>query len=152
MLQRNGIEIFGFLALANLTPPQGVPTMISSNLVEPGRKRAALVVLMQLASQFHEDFHGGVFRILPRRQSSSAKPENGRSVIVVKLAPSLGITCPSLSDRLRGFRCSGSTHPAWSQRFHNVVRTRQAKTYLRRPSSGTPKAFPGNALLFASAR
>src|SRR6266851_5376007 len=108
---------------------QHIPAMIGRHLVKPRGERPRRVVLHQLVLQFHEDFHRGVFGIFPRRQGTTAKPENRGRAIPVKLAPSLGVTRPGTGNRLRRFLYSRRAHPAWSQRFHRLVRAETRKYY-----------------------
>src|SRR5262249_49319241 len=122
-------HILGLFVLPNLAPPKDVPAVVGRDLIEPCRERSRGVVLRQVLLHFDEDVHGGVFGVLPRGQSFAAKPEHGRSVIPVKRPPSLGIPCPGFGDRLQRFRYSRRTHPAWSQRFHGLVRSHPLQNY-----------------------
>jgi hypothetical protein len=117
--------------------------MICRYLVQPRGKRSSLVVLVQFASQFHENFHGGIFGVFPRRQSPPAEPEYRRRIVVVQLAPGVGVTRPGTGYRLRRFRCSRRVHPAWFLRSHRLVRTRARKYYiLQIRTSILPRANP----------
>src|SRR6267143_1397969 len=129
VLQRNTIHVFGLFVLPDLPPTQHVPAMVCRHLIQPCRKRPALVVLAQLIPELHENFHGGVFRIFARRQSPSAKPENRRSVLPIELPPGLAISGLGPGDCFSRLDFTRGAHSAWSQRFHRLIRSKAPKTY-----------------------
>ncbi len=129
MLQRHIFHIARFLVLADFPPPQHIPAVVRRHLVKPGGERPRCVVLHQLVLQFHENFHRGVFGIFARRQGTPAEPEDCRRVLPVKLPPGLGVTRPGTGNRLRRFLYSRRVHPAWSRRFHRLVRAGACKYY-----------------------
>jgi hypothetical protein len=100
MLERHAFHVFGFFVLADFPPAQDVPAMIRGHFVEPGGERPRRIVLAELAFQFHENFHRGVFRVFAGRHSAPTETENSRSVVPVKLAPSLGVARPGTGNRL----------------------------------------------------
>ena len=130
MLQGQALHVFGFFILADSAPAQNVPAVICRDLVQPGGERPRRVVLVELALQFHENFHGGIFRVFARRHGASTETEDGRRVLPVKLAPCVCVARPGTGNRLRRLRYSRRAHPAWSLRFHRLVRTRVCKYYI----------------------
>src|ERR1700676_3686595 len=129
VVQRDILDIIGLFVLADFAAPQDIPAMVGSHPVEPCGKGARLVVLAQLVPQLHEYLHSGIFGVFPGWQSPSAKAEDSRGKIPVKLTPSIGIPCTSPGNCLRGLRHSRHAHGAWSQRFHRLVRREAPKTY-----------------------
>src|SRR5215831_8361972 len=130
MLERHAFHVFGFFVLADFSAAQNVPAMIRGYFIQPRGERPRRVVLAQLALQFHEYFHRGIFRVLPRGHSTPAEAKDRRSIVAVKLAPSLRVTRLGTGDRLRRFNYSRRAHPAWSLRFHRLVRTKARKYYI----------------------
>src|SRR5215472_1496944 len=130
MLQRHALDVFGFLVLADFSAAQDVPAVVRGYFIQPGGERPCCVVLGQLAFQFHENFHRGVFRVLPRGPGPAAEAEDRRSIFPVKLAPSVRVARPGTGNRLRRLGYSRRAHPAWSLRFHSLVRTKACKYYI----------------------
>src|SRR5262249_1663420 len=81
----------------------------------------------------HENFHGGVFRVLTRGQRPPAKTEYSRGMFPVKLTPSLGIASPGSRDDLARLPCfrgiHRKRHPAWFLDVHMLVRFANRKNY-----------------------
>src|SRR5713101_245798 len=129
MLQRHAVHVLGFFVLADFPAPQGIPTVIRCHLVKPRRERSARIVLAQLVAQLREYFHRGVFRVFARWQRPPAEPENRRSELPIECPPGLGVPCLGPRDHLDRFGFARGAHPAWSQRFHTLIRSRAPKSY-----------------------
>src|SRR6516165_2893112 len=130
MLEGNGFDVIGFLALAELAAAQYVPAMIGGYFIEPRGEGAALIVLGEFVAQLHENLHGRVFRIFMGGHGPPAKTENRRGILPVQIAPSVDIPGPSPDDQIRRFRFSRRAHSPWSQRFHRLVRRNVHKTII----------------------
>src|SRR5437762_11382476 len=112
MLERTSFHVVGFFVLTDISAAQHVPAMIGGYFVEPRGKGPSGVVLVQLISNLHENFHGCVFGVFAGRKRSAAETENGRSVFPVQVAPSLGVASPGPGNDCARFLCFG-IHPVW---------------------------------------
>src|SRR3974390_1289081 len=102
--------------------------MIGRDFVQPCRERTRLVILAEFVSQLHKNLHRGIFRILFCGHSPAAEPEDGWGILLVKVAPSQSVPCPSPGDQFRRFSLSRRAHSPWSRWFHNLIRSSERKT------------------------
>src|SRR5438445_2315833 len=117
VFERQRIQILGFFILANFAAAKQIPAMVRGDFVQPGSERPRRIVLVKFISHFHKNFHGGVFRVFPRRKRPAAEPKNSRSEFAIEVAPRLLVPCPGPGYRLRRISCSVRAHPAWSRCF-----------------------------------
>src|SRR6266571_881947 len=69
------------------------------------------------------------FHVFAGRHGPPTETEDRRSIFPVKLAPSLRVARPGTGNRLGRLAYSRRAHPAWSLRFHSLVRTKACKYY-----------------------
>src|SRR5260221_5470936 len=129
VFERQRVQILGFFILTDFAAAKQIPAMVRGDFVEPRSERPRRIVLVQFVVHFHKNFHGGIFRILPRGKRPTTETENRRGIFTIEVTPGLLVPCPGPGYSLRRISCSRRAHPAWSRCFHILVRSQSRKNY-----------------------